>query len=136
MQQHITVTETDYDRLMDLMEFASLKAKMPDIATRLYGNLSRAQTLPPANIDRRIVTMNSRLKLRNLENRRETEITLTYPRDAQPLHRKVSVFSEIGTALLGRREREVVSWKVPGGVGHFEIVKVTYQPEAAGDFEY
>lgn len=136
MQQNITVTETDYDRLMGLMEFASLKAKMPDIATRLYGHLSSAHTLPPANIDRRIVTMNSRLKLRNLENRRETEITLTYPRDAQPLHRKVSVFSEIGAALLGRREREVVSWKVPGGVGHFEIVKVTYQPEAAGDFEY
>lgn len=134
MRAHITVTTNDYNRLIGLMEFASVRAKMPDIANRLYDNLLRAKTLPQETIDEGIITMNSRVRMKDLNNQWETEITLTYPQDAQPRERKVSVLSEIGVALFGRREKEVVSWKVPGGPGLFEIVKVTYQPEAAGDY--
>ena len=78
--------------------------------------------------------MNSRVHLKDLNSQRDIELTLTYPRDAVPSERKISVFSEIGIALLGREEKEVVSWNVPDGIGLFEIVKVTYQPEAAGDY--
>lgn len=134
MRRHITVTTNDYNRLMGLIAFASLQSKMPDITNRLQDNLRQAKTLPQDTIDEGIITMNSRVRMKELNNRRETEITLTYPQDAQPRERKVSVFSEIGIALFGRQEKEVVSWKVPGGTGLFEIVKVTYQPEAAGDY--
>lgn len=134
MRRHITVTINDYNRLMGLMEFASLRAQMPAIANQLYDSLLQAKTLSQDTIDERIITMNSRVRLKDLNNQRETEITLTYPQDAQPRERKVSVFSEIGVALFGRQEKEVVSWKVPTGTGLFEIAKVTYQPEAAGDY--
>lgn len=134
MRRHITVTINDYNRLMGLIAFASLKVKMPDIANRLEDSLLEAKTLSQDTIDEGIITMNSRVRLKDLNNQWETEITLTYPQDAQPRERKVSVFSEIGIALFGRQEKEVVSWKVPGGIGLFEIMKVTYQPEAAGDY--
>jgi regulator of nucleoside diphosphate kinase len=78
--------------------------------------------------------MNSRVKLKELNNRTEGEITITYPDDAEPRERRVSVFSEIGLALLGRKENDVVSWRIPNGVGQFEVQKVTYQPEASGHF--
>ena len=134
MTKQITVTLNDYDRLMSLLEFASLVGKMPDIQSRLYTRLASAKTLTQEMIDERIVTMNSRVVLRDLNSQRDTEITLTYPREALPTERKISIFSEIGIALFGREEKDVVSWKVPGGVGLFEIKKVTYQPEAAGDY--
>ena len=134
MAKQIIVTINDYHRLMGLLEFASLMGKLPDIQSRLYTKLVSAKTLPPGEIDDTIITMNSRVRLKDMNNQRDTEITLTYPREALPTERKISIFSEIGIALFGRREKEVASWKVPDGIGLFEIVKVTYQPEAAGDY--
>lgn len=46
----------------------------------------------------------------------------------------VSVLSPIGVALLGCREGDIASWRVPGGIGRFEVEKVLYQPEAEGHF--
>lgn len=138
MQSRIVVTVTDYERLMGLIEFASLKVKSPQIADRLQKTLWSARMLPQTNIDRKIITMNSRVSVQDTISGREAEITITYPDFADAKERRVSVFSEIGLALLGRQEKDVVSWKVPGGGsyrdGVFEIIKVTYQPEAAGDF--
>jgi regulator of nucleoside diphosphate kinase len=70
------------------------------------------------------ITVNSRVHLRDIITDRQTEITLTRPQDAEPRERKVSILSEVGIALLGKRESDIVSWKTPGKVGQFEIVKV------------
>lgn len=134
MQQQIVVTINDYQRLMGLMEFASMKVRMPEIADHLYKRLCNATMVSQDRIDEKVITMNSRVLLKEMATGRETEVTITYPEDAAPVERRVSVFSHIGLALIGRKERETVSWKVPRGIGHFEIVKVTYQPEAAGDY--
>jgi regulator of nucleoside diphosphate kinase len=134
MTKRITVTINDYHRLMGLLESASLMGKMPDIQSRLYTRLVSAKTLPQEKIDDEIITMNSRVCLKDLNSLRVTDITLTYPKEALPTERRISIFSEIGIALFGRAEKEVVSWKVPDGIGLFEIVKVSYQPEAAGDY--
>ncbi|MBT1705643.1 GreA/GreB family elongation factor [Chryseosolibacter indicus] len=134
MQKPITITVNDYQRLMGLIEFASLKAKMPKVTSQLMENLGEAKLLPQHEIMDNVVTMNSRVKLKDLTNRIEAEITITYPEDAEPRERRVSVFSEIGLALLGRKENDVVSWRIPNGIGMFEVQKVTYQPEAAGDY--
>jgi regulator of nucleoside diphosphate kinase len=132
MENRIVITVNDYQRLMELMKFASLR--MPRVASRMSENLSAARMLKQEDIGDNIITMNSRVKLKNLTSNREIEVTITYPQEANPRERRVSVFSDIGIALLGKKEKEIVSWQVPGGIGSFEIAKVTYQPEAAGDF--
>ena len=128
MNEKIILTESDYERLIELAGFTTAEADI------LRQNLSVARKIPKDKIGNAYVTMNSRVLLKELKSGRNMEISLTYPRDAQPSQRKVSVLSPIGLALLGRKERDVVSWRIPTGVGKFEIVKVTYQPEAAGDF--
>jgi regulator of nucleoside diphosphate kinase len=134
MKDNMIVTLNDYQRLMGLIEITASKAKVPEIVSKLYANLCAARMLPQEDIDRNVITMNSRVRLKDLANQRETEITLTYPVDAAPIERRVSVLSEIGLSLFGRRKNDVVSWKIPNGVGLFQIVEVTYQPEAAGDY--
>ena len=47
---------------------------------------------------------------------------------------KISVLAPVGTAVIGAREGETVEWNVPNGLRRLKIVKVTYQPEAAGNF--
>ena len=134
MENTMLITVNDYQRLTGLVEFASLKTKMPEIVNRLFSELKGAKMLPQENISNSVVTMNSRVLLKEVSNGRAAEITVTYPEDADNRERKVSVFSPIGIRLLGRQVGDVVSWKVPNGVGKFEIVEVTYQPEAVGHY--
>lgn len=107
---------------------------MPEIIKRLSGEFKTAKMLSQENIDDSIITMNSRILLKEVLTGREAEVTITYPQDADNSERKISVFSAIGVALLGRQAGDIVSWKVPNGTGRFEVVKVIYQPEAVGDY--
>lgn len=134
MEKTMFITVNDYQRITGLMEFAALQEKNPEIAGRLLQELKAAKTFPQDRISDSIVTMNSRALLREITSGREVEITITYPQDADSKEQKVSVFSPIGVALLGCREGDVTSWRVPGGIGRFKVEKVLYQPEAAGDF--
>lgn len=134
MEKKLFITTNDYQRLTGLIEFASLKTKMPEIVNTLTNKFKVARMLPQERISGRVVTMNSRVLLKEQSNRREAEITISYPQDADIRERKVSVFSAIGVALLGRQVGDLVSWKIPNGIGKFEIVDITYQPEAVGDY--
>ncbi len=134
MENRTYITVNDYQRLTGLIEFGSLKIKMPETVKRLYNKIVVAKMLSPERISKNVVTMNSRILLRDLANDKEIEISITYPKDSNNLERKVSIFSEIGVALLGHQVGDTVSWKVPKGIGRFEIVEITFQPEAVGDY--
>ena len=132
--KQMLVTVNDYRRLIGLMEFASLKAKMPQIEERLNDALMSAKMLPPENISSSVITMDSRVLLRDLSSGREAELTITYPKDADNRQGKISVFSEIGIALLGQQAEIQFHGRCLVAVGQFEILKITYQPEAVGNY--
>lgn len=134
MENKMLITINDYQRLNGMIEFSSLKLKMPDIVNRLHDQFKAANMLPQERISNNVITMNSRVLLKELSNGREAEVTITYPQDADSREGKVSVFSPIGVALLGRQVGDVVSWKVPTGTGRFEVSKIIYQPEAVGHY--
>jgi len=134
MEDKILITVNDYQRLAGLIGFASLKEKMPEIVNRLTNKLKTAEKLAQQSISRSVVTMNSRIVLKELSLGRKASVTITYPQDADGREKKISVFSHVGLALLGRQVGDKVSWKIPSGVGHFEIMEIVYQPEAVGHF--
>jgi regulator of nucleoside diphosphate kinase len=76
--------------------------------------------------------MNSRALLQ-LDDE-EMEVTLVYPQDADPGAGKLSVCSDVGTAILGYREGDALDWRMPDRTRRIRIGKVLYQPEAAGNF--
>ena len=128
------ITVNDYQRITGLIEFAALQNKNREIADRLMKELKYAKTFPQDKISDNIVTMNSRDLFRDVTSGREVEVTITYPQDADSREQKISVFSTIGVALLGCREGDITSWRVPGGIGRFKVEKVLYQPEAEGHY--
>ena len=134
MEKKMVITINDYQRLLGLIEFASMTGRMPEVVSHLYKGLVTAKMLPQVNISSDVVTMNSRILLKDILMEREAEVTITYPQDADNRERKISIFSTIGAALLGRQVGDVVSWRTPTGMGQFEILEVVYQPEAVGDY--
>ncbi len=134
MKNRMIITTNDYQRLMNLMESAPSKTRLPEFAAHLYKELAKAEMVPQERIPRNVVTMNSRVFLKETSSNREAELTITYPQDADNLKRKVSVFSRVGAALIGKQVGDITSWDTPKGNKRFEILKVTYQPEAVGDY--
>jgi regulator of nucleoside diphosphate kinase len=133
-EKQMLVTISDYQRLLGLMEFSSLKSKDPEISDRLIRRLKNAKMLLQENIPPAIVTMNSRVLLSELSSGSELELTISYPHDSNSEEGRISIISPAGIALFGSQEGQVISWRIPNGLAEFKVKKVIYQPEAAGDY--
>jgi regulator of nucleoside diphosphate kinase len=131
----IYITRFDLERLEDLLsgvrEFSYRdRGDIEELEAELQeGTLVDSKNVPPT-----VVTMNSRVELIDVDEKKPMIFTLTFPRDADIDTGKLSVISPVGTAILGHSEGDIIEWRVPAGDRRFRIEKVLYQPEAAGDF--
>lgn len=131
----IYVTEYDMKRLRAVLE--SLKAggwRDREHLAPLEEELDEAHVVPSEAIPGDVVTMNCRVRVTDLTIGTERTITIAFPSDANLDEGKVSVIAPIGTALLGYRAGDIVTWTVPGGERALRIDEILYQPEAAGDY--
>jgi len=133
MPANIYITELDKEKLTKIINTELNSGKTPDKSLqKLEHEINKAIIVNPRQIPRHIITMNSHVLLQIDDE--EMEISLVYPKDADWSTRKISVFSPIGTAILGYGEGDVVEWEVPSGLTKIQIKKILYQPEAAGDY--
>jgi len=77
--------------------------------------------------------MHSRVLVRDLNSGIESSYTPVFPQDADIAQSKISILVPIATVLLGYRGGDEIEWPTPGGRRRLKIIKVLYQPEAAGD---
>ncbi|MCC6350005.1 MAG: nucleoside diphosphate kinase regulator [Candidatus Eisenbacteria bacterium] len=132
-EKRITVTEHDALRLRNLIgTLAARRGADRRALEPLRGELDRADIVKPTEVDPRVVTMQSRVRLRDEDSGEELDYTLVYPDFADLESGQLSVLAPIGTAIFGGREGDVVQWNVPAGTRRFRIVQVLFQPEAAG----
>ncbi len=134
MENVIYLTEQDYKRLVDLVQHQRVGAGMQANMATLGEELKRARRVASEEIPAEVVTMNSSVLLRDLKSGNDLEITLVYPKDADVNARKISILAPVGTAIIGCREGDEIEWPVPSGTINYKIEKVTFQPEAAGNF--
>jgi regulator of nucleoside diphosphate kinase len=125
------ITEFDALRLRGLV--ANAETQGFGSGTRLdklQRVLRQSDVVEPRNIPEDVVTMNSEVRLRNEDAGVETTLALVFPADARdrdPEKLKLSIFTETGLSILGRRAGDTID-------GRLKIVGLPYQPEAAGDF--
>jgi regulator of nucleoside diphosphate kinase len=130
----ITITEFDMERLSTLLDDAKrLDRYGNEYLESLEIELSRGQLVAPADVPADVITMNSKVCLKDLDTKEEMTFTLVFPRDADITQSKMSVLAPIGTAMLGYRIGDIFTWKVPDGVRRLQVAKVLYQPEASGN---
>ena len=128
----ICITRPDYESLRQLVEAERLThGNGPTAALR--GELQRAQLVASADVPPDVVTMNSRVRLRELGSGKELEITLVFPRVADSNTRKISILAPVATAVLGCRVGDTVAWPLPNGTATYRVEAVLHQPEATGD---
>lgn len=131
-RKDIVITEPDYDRLRNLLESAKpLQQRDTEHLDALRDELDRATVVKCGEITKDVVTMNSRVRVRDLNDGREFVYQIVFPGHADVAKNRISVLAPIGTGLLGYRAGTTLEWRVPSGIRRFRILAVEGQPETA-----
>ncbi|MDD2389612.1 MAG: nucleoside diphosphate kinase regulator [Desulfobacterales bacterium] len=131
----IYITKFDLERLEQLLE----KEMTFDSRDRLdleelEKELSRGIVVDSKKVPANVVTMNSKVRLLDLDTNKEMVVTLVFPLSADIDRNRISIVSPVGTAILGYSAGDEVEWKVPAGIRRIRIEEILYQPEASGHY--
>jgi regulator of nucleoside diphosphate kinase len=132
-QQAIQITDIDSRRLGGIIDGS--RGRSPREAgsvDRLERHLDDAEVLPARHIGPHVVTMNSEVRVRDLETHELLVFRVVFPRAADSAAGRISVLAPLGMAVLGRRVGESVAWETPGGLRRLRVDRVLYQPEREG----
>ena len=128
----VCITEYDRQRLLKLLNgirhFPQERAHLE----LLVEEMERAVIVPSERVSGNIVTLNTRMRVKDLDSAEETSIQLVFPNDEDFEHGKISILTPIGAALIGYSEGDIAEWRVPAGIRRLRIEEITYQPEADG----
>jgi regulator of nucleoside diphosphate kinase len=138
-EKQIYVTDSDRRRLRTLLHenWLNCREDIGDLK-RLEYEIDRAAIVNPTEVPNDVVTMNSRVRLRDLDSGDAVVFSLVYPSrpyaagSVNLAEMTVSVLAPIGTAVLGYRVGDTIEWEVPAGVRRLKVEEVLFQPEAAG----
>ena len=135
-QTTIYISQTDSERLQNLIELVRNGRERSNLSyvSRLEGELEYAEVISPQKMPPDVVTMRSKVRLKDLDRNEETVYSIVFPSEANFEEGKISVLAPLATALLGHRRGATVEVEAPGRVRRLKILEILYQPESAGDF--
>jgi regulator of nucleoside diphosphate kinase len=93
-------------------------------AEELESEIKNAKIVKKEKLPEDVVRLDSIVVIREEDDSKMLEIKLVTPARADIKNRKISIMSPIGTALIGFRKGDKVSWKVPAGRKTFTILEV------------
>lgn len=137
MNRNIYITSMDQKRLTAMIEKEnkSVTTKNKFYLNALASELKHATIVDSKEIPKNIITMNSMVKLKDLDHDEEMTFSLVYPDNADIFKNTLSILAPIGTAIIGYSVGDTIKWDVPGGTINLSILEIIYQPETYGHFE-
>jgi regulator of nucleoside diphosphate kinase len=130
----IQITRFDKTRLMRLLRSLDAAQENRGEIEDLERELERGIEVDSTDVGSDVVTMNSTVRVTDLDANTTHLYTIVFPSDTDFDKGRISILSPLGTALLGFRAGDVVTWEMPRGTRRLRIEELVYQPEAAGDF--
>lgn len=132
MESNINITECDYIKLCDLVR-AEKMAHTTEMNNLDYlgSEIKRARRVNGKKEPLDFITMNSQVEVIDLDTNREMKVKLVYPKDADFRKGNVSVLSMFGSALLGYKTGNTISYKAPRGIRKVKIKHISYPEEVS-----
>lgn len=125
------LTELDHVRLQHLLK------RQPGAVepSPVLSVLEDADLVPSRAVPPDVITMNSRLLVRDDATGERRALTLCYPDDADAPAGRISVLSPMGASLLGLTVGATARWRGSSGrPSAVRVLALTFQPEAQGLF--
>lgn len=120
----IYITQVDYSKLRLLLA-AALPSNPSAALQKLGEELDRAVVIDPAALPADVVTMESTVTFEDLGSNEVEAYTISFPERADVEKKRLSILAPIGTALIGCRVGDIVSWSTPGGMRQLKVRQVT-----------
>jgi regulator of nucleoside diphosphate kinase len=133
-KDELIISSFDKHRLLRLLRSGDTSVELREELEDLTREIERGALVTPQQMPKEVVTMNSTVRVTDLEYGSSHVYTIVFPADADYEKGRISILAPLGTALLGYRAGDVVNWNVPRGVRQLRIDEIVYQPEAAGDY--
>jgi regulator of nucleoside diphosphate kinase len=132
-KQTVTVTDFDSRRLRNVIA-GSRATNLRDAVSvdLLEHQLADAEITPAERVDPNVVTINSEVRVSDLESLGTITFRLVFPSDAEAAPGEVSVLAPLGMAVLGRKVGDRVIFQAPGGLRRLRVEHLLYQPEREG----
>lgn len=86
--------------------------------------LRNARIITNEDVDTGVVSVGSRVKLKDLEFGDIVDYTIVGSAESDPMNNKISNESPVGQALLGKAKGAIVDVNVPAGVIQYEILDI------------
>ena len=136
-QATIYISETDRERLGNLIELVRNQGERTNLSyvNKLEDELEFAEVVAPEDIPGDVVTMRSKVRLKDVDTKEESVYKIVFPSEANTEEGEISVLAPMATALLGYKSGATVEFQAPGRVRRLQIVEILYQPESAGDYD-
>jgi len=126
---NIVITEKDYDRLLRVINSRRHSVHDTENLEVLEQELERATIVNGGDLPADVVSMNSHVRVKDLDRNDEVDYQIVFPADANAGKNRISVLAPLGTGLLGYRAGDIVEWPVPSGMRRLRIVTVRREPE-------
>lgn len=129
----VVLLKTDYEVLNSYVKnLQGMQVNEKENYRKLSEELKKARLVEEIDFPKDVVRLNSTVIIKDLTTNRKMTLTIVLPQKANIKEKKVSVLAPVGTALIGFKKGQVVSWNVPAGEKDFEIMEVIQsdQPNA------
>lgn len=93
--------------------------------TKLELELKHAKQVLRNELPADVVTVNTNVKVKEMESGKEFTYKLVAPAKARRKHNTLSILSPIGVAILGYTQGAIVQWEMPEGIKKYQIEEVT-----------
>lgn len=117
----LILSQNDKFRLDAILNNVGLNDKN---AKQLFKELSKAEVIAHHDVPEDVIVMESYIEMIDLQTQKSRSVQLVYPDDADYESGKISILAPIGTALIGYRKGDEISWEMPGGKKNFKILDV------------
>lgn len=92
----------------------------------LSTKLSNARILDKTNLDTSKITVFSKVKIKNVKNKKVFSYLLVSELEADIKLKKISVSSPIGKGLLGKKKGDIANVETPRGIMQFEVLDFSF----------
>lgn len=130
----VNLSTFDVQRLEPLVARNGPVHSLPEHMSVLLAKIYNCIEIPPVAMPPYVVTMNSEVRVVDIDSGRESVCTLVFPLQANAAEGKISVLAPLGAMLLGSRVGNTVKVSTPRSVRRYRIDEILFQPEATGHF--
>ena len=101
------------------------QAQLEERIAKLEMILRNARLIDHEDISTDVVSIGSKVMVKDLEYDEEMEYTIVGSAEADPYEGKISNESPVGSALLGKKQEEIIEVRVPDGIIKYQILSIT-----------